>query len=531
MKNLRTQPMKNKKSNSRRHALASRLVIFFGSKNFYFITLGIFIIQAVWMAVTAAYPMAFDEGFHYGIIEIYAKQWSPILTAQPDNPGAYGELIHDPSYLYHYLMSFPYRLVMFLFHQYNGGVLTIRFIDIALFLTGLIIFRKLLVRAGISKALTNFALFIVVLIPITPFLAGQVNYDNLLFCLTPLFIWFVMNIADSLKSQKTAYKDVAIMLCLGMLTSLVKYAFLPIFAAGLVYLCVLLIAHQQRKQAFQSIVSSFHALRRWGQIGSIIAIIISSGLFLQRYGYNAVVYHQVEPDCAKVLSVNQCLQYGPWARNYNLLQNAKQTHANLSSPARNPFVYLRGWVHAMLFRLYFAINYDFTEYMPMSLPFTAVFIFGLSGLLLFIVFFRRIVREFPVTWLFITIIVFYCVSLFALNYYQYLEFGNVVAVNGRYLIPILPLLLIMLGLGYRAILQRFDSPRSLCIKLVLLIVAGLMTIDGGGILTYLIHSDASWYWRNDVLTGFNLWVKSIASKVVTSGINQPVDHLLNDLLR
>lgn len=523
------KPSQKNAKNKSRHKLSLWLLDFLASKKFYYITLGLFLIQSVWMAVIAAYPMAFDEGFHYGIIAIYAKQWSPILTAQPDNPGAYGELVHDPSYLYHYLMSFPYRLVMFLFHQYNIGVLTIRFIDIILFFVGLVIFRKLLIRFGISRALTHFVLFIVVLAPITPFLAGQVNYDNLIFCLTPIFIWFVMNIADSLRQQKIKAIDVVAVLCVGMLTSLVKYAFLPIFAAGIGYLIVIWITHNHRKTALKSIATSFGALRRSWQITSIVALVISSGLFLQRYGYNEIMYHQIDPDCAKVLSVNQCLQYGPWARNYNLSQNAKQTHANLAAPARNPLIYLRGWVHAMLFRLYFAINYDFTEYMPMSLPFTAAFIFGFTGFLLFIVFIKRIVRDYRFVWLFLVIIGAYCASLFTLNYYQYLEFGNVVAVNGRYLIPILPLIFTLIALGYRASLQSFAQ--SLTIKLWLLFIAGLMTLDGGGIITYIIHSDPSWYWRDDIFTGFNMWVKSVASKIVTSGINQPIDHLLNDLLR
>lgn len=505
---------------------------FLSSQKFYFITLGLFIIQAVWMAVTAAYPMAFDEGFHYGIIRIYANQWSPILTHQPANPGAYGELIHDPSYLYHYLMSFPYRLVMWLFHQYNIGVLTIRFIDIILFLIGLVIFRKLLIRIGLSSALTNIILFITVLVPITPFLAGQVNYDDLVICLTPLFIWYTFNLIDSFRSKRSFQaKDVVLFLVLGMLTSLVKYAFLPIFAAGLLCVGVSWLRGGKRSETLRLLGKSFAKIRRSTLVISMAALIISSGLFLQRYGYNAIVYHNIEPDCAKVLTVKQCMQYGPWARNYTLLQKAKDTHANLSATARNPFVYLRGWVHAMLFRLYFAINYDFREYIPMSLPFAAAFVFGFLGLGLCVIFFKRIAREFPYIWTFLAIIATYCISLFTLNYYQYLEFGNVVAVNGRYLMPLLPIILAMIGLGFRASLQHFNMRHTLTIKVVLVIIAGLMTLDGGGILTYIIHSDPSWYWRDDVLTDFNMWVKGTASQLVVNGINQPIDHLLNDLLR
>ena len=515
--------------NNTKHRLSVSWMAFFASQKFYITTLVLFVIQATWIAVTAAYPMAFDEGFHYGIIRIYASQWSPILTHQPPDPGQYGELVHDPSYLYHYLMSFPYRLVMWLFNQYNIGVLTIRFIDIILFLVGLVLFRKLLVRFGISRALTNIILFIIVLVPITPFLAGQVNYDNLLFCLTPIFLWFALNITESIKTKHVIkLRDVAAFLCVGMAASLVKYAFLPIFVAGCAYVAFLWIKAIRQRRSLHSVT----AIKRRVQIISILALVTMSGLFLQRYGYNAVVYHAIEPDCAKVLSVNDCLKYGPWARNYSLRQKAQTTHTNLSAPARNPLVYFRGWLHAMLFRLYFAINYDFTEYAPMSLPFVAVFVFGFSGLAFFAIFFRRIAREYTAfVWFSLVVITVYCISLFALNYSQYLEFGNVVAVNGRYLIPLLPLFLGMMGLGFRACIHRFNTRYVLGIKLALILLACLMTLDGGGVITYIIHSDPSWYWQDDIFTGFNMWVKNIASNVVLSGINQPIDHLLNDLLR
>lgn len=512
--------------------LSKKIVHCIASKKFFYVTLGIFLVESIWMAVTAAYPMAFDEGFHYGIIRIYASQWSPILTSQPANPGEFGELIHDPSYLYHYLMSFPYRLIMFLFHQYNIGVLSIRFIDILLFFFGIIWFRKLLLRFGASKAMIHSALFVFVLLPVVPMVAGQVNYDNLFFFITPIFLWITLNIADDITKKRTfTFTNSALFFAVGMLSSLVKYTFLPVFAGAFIYIVVLWLYTRKHHKMAHTFKTSFTSLTRITQISTIAIVIISAGLFLQRYGYDLAVYHQVNPDCDKVLTVKECSKYGPWIRNYSLSQKAQATHNNLAAPARNPFVYLLDWSQDMVYRTYFTINYDFQEYSAMVLPISAAYIFGAIGLVLSIIYFRSIIRFNKYALLFLAVTGTYCVSLFALNYKEYLEFGQAVAINGRYLLPFLPIIFVIMGLGYRELIHKVGGKHSLTIKLSLILVIGLMSFDGGGSLTYLLHSEPVWYWQKDVLTGFNMWVKSVASKVVVMSINPSINQFFNAMLK
>jgi len=102
----------------------------------------------------------------------------PYLAHQPPNANAYGAVARDPSYLYHYLMSFPNRVLSLFIHGQTAQVITLRFIDIGFFTSGLVLFRRVLLRAGLSQGLTNFCLFLFVLIPIVPQLAGQVSYDD-----------------------------------------------------------------------------------------------------------------------------------------------------------------------------------------------------------------------------------------------------------------------------------------------------------------------------------------------------------------
>jgi hypothetical protein len=99
--------------------------------------------------------MAFDEDFHLGIIRLYAHHLLPFWSSQPVGGDAYGAVARDPSYLYHYLMSFPYWLISQFTHDTTIQVLILRFINIGLFASGLVLFRRLLTRTFASPALLH----------------------------------------------------------------------------------------------------------------------------------------------------------------------------------------------------------------------------------------------------------------------------------------------------------------------------------------------------------------------------------------
>src|ERR1700689_5557788 len=120
----------------------NRVNVILGSKWFFWIILVVFILSAAWIALSAVYPQAFDENFHFGLIQTYSHYWLPFLSSQPPHANAYGAVARDPSYLYHYLMSFPYRLIALFIHGQTGQVIALRFINIGFFSAGLILFRR-----------------------------------------------------------------------------------------------------------------------------------------------------------------------------------------------------------------------------------------------------------------------------------------------------------------------------------------------------------------------------------------------------
>src|SRR5487761_1343900 len=121
-----------------------RFYTILNSRRFFWAILVFFVLEAAWVALSAAYPQAFDESFHFGIIKVYSHYWLPFLNSQPPNADAFGAVFRDPSYLYHYAMSFPYRLITLFVHGQTTQVIIMRFINIALAATGLVIFRRVL---------------------------------------------------------------------------------------------------------------------------------------------------------------------------------------------------------------------------------------------------------------------------------------------------------------------------------------------------------------------------------------------------
>src|SRR3954465_971475 len=119
-----------------------RLVSGLGSSWFFWLIVGLLVVQATWIAFSGRYPMAFDEDYHLGIIRLYAHHLNPFWSGQPAGADMYGAVFRDPSYLYHWLMSFPFRLVEH--SSQMTQVMFLRLINIALLASALPLFRRLL---------------------------------------------------------------------------------------------------------------------------------------------------------------------------------------------------------------------------------------------------------------------------------------------------------------------------------------------------------------------------------------------------
>ncbi len=493
----------------------SRIADFFRSKNFYRLILVLFVVEAAWIAVSAAYPQAFDENFHFGLIKVYSHYWLPFFSQQPPHADAYGAVARDPSYLYHYLMSFPYRLIKLFFKEQLGQIIILRFINIAMFTAGIMLFRKLLIRAGSSNALTNFILMLFILIPIVPQLAAQINYDNMMIPLTAALLLYAFKIMDQIKARAISIWSIVMFIGLCLLTSLVKYAFLPIFAGMVMYLLAITYKtyKSELKQIFVQLGRSWSKQKAIAKIFIVLVAIVPLGMFAQRDIGNLIMYQAIEPNCARVLSVKQCMAYSPWAYNYKNHKEVLSNQVSLSSS--NPVIYAFQWVYWMWYRLFFAVNgpkSHFKNYPPLPLPSAATLFLSVAGIISLIKWRRKIFQGNVYLKMLFVVSACYLIALMVQGYYTYRYTAVLENMNGRYLLPILLLAAVILGQAL-----SYSMNKSQTRKMVIAVVVLLAFIEGGGFLTFIARSDSSWYIPNKTIVKVNDTARKVIKHVVVKG--------------
>jgi hypothetical protein len=466
--------------------LYRRLVVFIGSKVFFVIVMVVFLASAVLIAFSSRYPMAFDESYHLGLIKLHAAQWSPIFTHQPVGVAQYGALTRDPSYLYHYFMSFPYRILNATHASLMRTVVTLRLINVALFAVSLPVFRTLLLKTKASPAIVHLALLFFVLTPVVPLLAATINYDNLQTFLVAYTLLLTIYFREQLLARKFNIDAFGLILIISMLASLVKFTYLPIFLALIIYLPYLLIRYGLKHNLPALIKKSWQTVTPARKAMLVFLMVVSSILFAATYGVNMIKYQNPVPQCGQVLDVQRCSAYAPWNRNYlAALSN------NGVDP--NPIKYTANWLGGMFDRLFFTINghavvADSANSLAPIMS-IAVVVIAVVGLILASKYGLKILRNDGVlSALLFTSFVYIC-FVFGRNYHDYLHLGKITAVNGRYLIPILLPIYVFLAQCYQLALVGRAK-----LKLWLVSLSTILILQGGGATSFIYYSTSDWYW-------------------------------------
>ena len=461
------------------------------SKYFLYASLVLFALSAVWVATASIYPMAFDEEFHIGIIKMYAGHILPILTPTPVM-AKYGGVYSDPSYLYHYLMSFPWLLERNVFHMSEAAsIIGLRFLNVGLFTAGLVIFWRTLRLAGFSAFARNLVIAFCCLIPISPILAAQVNYDNLLILLSAVSFLFATRLVISLKEHKRLpVRDAVWLAVVLLLGSATKYAFLPIAVAMFGFFAVMILLPKYRKPVFTKLAKDMRALSLPLKL-LLIALVLLGAALNVRYVYNLTAHHSVAPKCDQFYTTQQCLDYGPFGRNEKLRNNLDPNF----EPKNIAAYFVEDWIPGMTFRLFFAVagptnDYDTKPpvFTPIVLYCTVVF----AGVVLFLARLRKVLRHNQIAWLFFAVVGFYSLTLLMSLYGGYRSTGAAVALNGRYLLPIAPIIGALAAMAFQT-RQKVSKNYRQYKGFVAAVVLILLFVEGGGIGTYIVRGESEWF--------------------------------------
>lgn len=483
---------------------------FLAKPTFFIAGLILFIFESLWLALSSNL-LPYDEYYHLIIIKFYSHQWSPFVSQQPDSLKFVGDVTRLPSYLYHYLMSFPYRFFDLFLHSEMQKVILLRCINIAMVAAGIILFRKLFQNIGISKRLSNVVCVLFMFIPLVSLLAAENNYDNLMFLLTPLFLLFCWRL---IKGQITIF-NLVMVIVISCVTSLVKYNFLPIACIGLLLTAVMILS-SHRKEFCASLKHNFKHTSKLKVFALIVVLLVSLGFFVERYGTNIIRYHQIDIDCSAVQSDDVCWNYSPWRRN----QIAKNTQAGQGQWAyQNPLSYGVHWVTTIAggYSAIFANiiqdpsttdPYGVYAFKSSLIPLqVATYGFLSVGLLAVVLKMKYLWKNEYLRFL-LLLSVGYTVVLLLFNYHAYLELGYPYAIQARYLVPLLlPMLMLIISA-----LRLLKIPKKLpqvCLPLLIVIY-----ICNGGVVGWVLRADTNWYWPNRSVQSANKVAKSVLSRVI-----------------
>lgn len=401
----------------------------------------VFAIISTIIAVSYNFPLPYDEQYHMTLIQYYSHQISPFITTQPEQLAVVGDATRYGSYLMHYLLSFPLRAISAITSDANVQIISLRLINIGFMLAAFVLFRLFVIRLTGSALKANVSIGLLAALPATSLLAAHVNYDNLALL---LFASMLLT-AHSAVRQITNNKQLSLPLLLTIITlaltgSLVKFTFLPLAAVILAGILGMLVWHK----ALPSLPEA-----GWQNGLSLVAIMIltltATGLFTERYIGNVVSYGTLQPDCAAVQPLETCLQYGPWARNYALEQAAKTDTTFVERSVEGFIANL--WMPIMIRGLGGVNNHGTVAELPANLIFALKLVTGalILGIVAAIIRFRKN----TMLLMGVAAAALYLGALIQRNYSEFMSLHEIVAVQGRYLLPLIVPIVAISFMGQR----------------------------------------------------------------------------------
>ena len=480
----------------------SRTLLLLASNRFFYLILAIVILQALWFALSIKMGL-YDEGRHINAIRYFMEDWNP-FGMQDEKWDFLGDLTRDGSYLFYYLLGMVGRLVSVVSSSDYVFIVSLRITVLAIFVAGMVIYRKLLLELGLGKAITNASLLVVVLFPMIAPLPGVVNYDTAVFTFAAIMLLFAVRIIKNNDSQ-TVYNTVLFLLA-GMGGSLMKTQFVALFIPVLFCIAITLVRRYNKKRAKLKTDLEKFGVKKIPSSLLVVALLLMTVLFLERPVYSFVMYQKIAPQsaCEEILeSKERCLK-NPVAQ-----RNADLKEARGAFKPHSPYDYLfNRWIPVMTSTLLIVIGSEGVNTLFFVQVVFSTFIF--LGMILILVNLRRILENRLLTVMLITS-VSYVVILFLTHYKIYIELGAPVATNGRYLLPILPLLVALAVVSFT---QTFTRNLRLKIQPIMVTMLVIALTQGAGIGTAVIKLGGGFYFENGPLNPVNSELSEVGKRLI-----------------
>jgi hypothetical protein len=432
----------------------NKLIEVVGSRCFFWFIIALFVVQAAIIALITKFGLPPDENFHFNFIKLYAERsYDPFLAGQ-EGYHWLGDVTRRGSVLFHYVMSWPYRLLDGLQDTY----IYLRFINIGFAVGTLLLVKKLAAKLELSDFTANLSLFMLVNTLMFTFLSAAISYDNPVIMLSMLSLVLLV----SLLRRFRTFTFLSLVLVM-IIAAVVKFTFLPL--ALFVTLAIIFRYGRQLGEKGGTIVRDIKSnllAPRW--LALLLLLLLGLAFAVERYGVNIVDYGEIRVDCTAVHSVEDCRQYPIYRR-------SQRIEAMDRNPSLSPPVFAVKWAETAKERVYGVFAH---EIMPAPSPVT----YGTWLIIAVMVF--AFARKYswkgrPLDYVLVISLAY--VALVAIkNYSGYSDHGIFgLALQGRYIFPVFPVFY-LIGTHYVGRLLRNRNVAMLgytILVLAVFIIAGL----------------------------------------------------------
>ncbi|WP_143143710.1 glycosyltransferase family 39 protein [Agrococcus sp. Marseille-P2731] len=435
---------------------------------------------AAWIAVIARAGMVFDEQWHLESIAIYGGHPAPWFEETVPQEGV-GAISRSNSYLYHFVMSFPDRWMADAGAGDLDRIVILRLLTVAMHAIALLCMIEAVRAAGVSRTVANLSGLAYAALPVTPFLAAQVNYDSAMLMLVAACGWVTVRQCTRRDDGRRHLTWIGVLgaVALGLAAVLTKFHAAPIVLVLLGFI-VIAIVRDRSLPRMPSRTSHRIAL---GVVA--LALLVLIALCVERYVGNLLSYGSPSPDCAAVLDELRCSTYGVWERN----RVADAAFPDLPVAVGNGAEFFFDvWVPRLMLYLQ-AVWFWHAPPLVSTVVTVAIPIAVISVLAIALVTGPTAPRRRALLPLVLSSAV-YVLFLFWHNYGEWRAFGEPYGVQGRYL---LPAVVAVTALAMHGAADSLRRARFAPVVLAVVALGMLALATQGGAQAFIISAQGSWY--------------------------------------
>lgn len=419
----------------RKKPLLGTISRFLKSNSFFCLLVLFFAIMSVFFALSINYGIPSDERYHFRFIEFYANRPildGPVIVDQGVNYFDLQDIQRIPSYLYHYVFGFVLSGLRLVSDSLFFQITALRFFNIIIGVFAIFQIKSLFRQLKATNLLTNLTICSLILTGMFSWTVASISYDPVAIL---MFVGLMRFCVDIIKNG-IRLKQLIALTTISMALVLTKVSLSPFIAVALLVAAVLALTNRENKPLIENNLY----FKKPINVLLTVAFILFSLLSVERLGLNIVRYGSIQPTCDKLHTTQQCLEDDVFSRNYIQKNIYAEQKMNGESVNISPISYTTNWVKSMYERLAFYYGHE-----QMRANTGAVVVFWVSASFVFVSWLvARKKIKLSKEEIFLALVLFgYIVILFMFNLRTLIRLGQPYALQGRYLLPILPILYYM----------------------------------------------------------------------------------------